>query len=41
VVNLGGATAVDVKTLIDLAHDQVKAQFDEDLSLEVELVGEW
>jgi UDP-N-acetylmuramate dehydrogenase len=41
VINLGGATAVDVKTLIDLAHDQVKSQFGEDLALEVELVGEW
>lgn len=41
VINLGGATAVEVKTLIDLAHDQVKAQFGKDLALEVELVGEW
>lgn len=41
IVNLGGARAVDVKALIDLAREQVKAQFDESLELEVELVGEW
>jgi UDP-N-acetylmuramate dehydrogenase len=41
IVNLGGATARDVKALIDLAQGEVKAQFGEDLELEVELVGEW
>jgi UDP-N-acetylmuramate dehydrogenase len=41
IVNLGGAKAVDVKALIELAQEQVKAQFNEDLELEVELVGEW
>jgi UDP-N-acetylmuramate dehydrogenase len=41
VVNLGGAAAADVKALIDLARAEVSAQFDEDLELEVELVGEW
>jgi UDP-N-acetylmuramate dehydrogenase len=41
IVNLGHATAKDIKTLIDLAHSEVKAQFGEDLELEVELVGEW
>jgi UDP-N-acetylmuramate dehydrogenase len=41
VVNLGGASASDVKALIDLMREQVKAQFGEELELEVELVGEW
>jgi UDP-N-acetylmuramate dehydrogenase len=41
IVNLGGSSAADVKALIDLARAEVKAQFDEDLELEVELVGAW
>jgi UDP-N-acetylmuramate dehydrogenase len=41
ILNLGDAMAIDVKALIDLIQEQVKAQFDEDLELEVELVGEW
>jgi UDP-N-acetylmuramate dehydrogenase len=41
IVNLGGATAADVKALIDLARGEVKAQFDQDLETEVELVGAW
>jgi UDP-N-acetylmuramate dehydrogenase len=41
VVNLGGAKAADVRALIELARKQVKAQFDQELELEVELVGEW
>jgi UDP-N-acetylmuramate dehydrogenase len=41
IVNLGGALASDVKSLIDLAQREVKARFDEDLELEVELVGQW
>jgi UDP-N-acetylmuramate dehydrogenase len=41
IINLGGAKASDVKALIDLALEQVKVQFDKDLELEVELVGEW
>lgn len=40
-INLGNATATDVKGLIDLAHDEVLAKFGVDLQLEVELVGEW
>jgi UDP-N-acetylmuramate dehydrogenase len=40
-VNLGEATASDVKALIDLAHEAVLKQFGIDLALEVELVGEW
>ena len=41
VVNLGGATAADVKSLIDLAKEQVKMQFQVNLELEIELVGAW
>jgi len=40
-VNLGDATAGDVRALIDLARSEVKRQFSEDLELEVELAGEW
>jgi len=40
-VNLGGATARDVKTLIDLARTRVREQFGVELELEIELVGEW
>jgi UDP-N-acetylmuramate dehydrogenase len=40
-VNHGEATATDVKTLIDLARQEVKAQFGVDLQLEIELVGVW
>jgi UDP-N-acetylmuramate dehydrogenase len=40
-VNVNNATAHDVKTLIDIAHDTVKEKFEVDLELEVELVGEW
>lgn len=41
IINLGDATASDVKALIDLARNEVKRQFGEELELEVELVGEW
>jgi UDP-N-acetylmuramate dehydrogenase len=41
IVNLGGARALDVKALIDLAQEQVREQFGVELELEVELVGEW
>jgi UDP-N-acetylmuramate dehydrogenase len=40
-INLGGARAADVFALIHLAHEVVKAKFEVDLELEVELVGEW
>lgn len=40
-VNLGQASASDVKALIDLAHAEVLAKFAVDLQLEVELIGEW
>jgi len=38
---LGGATAADVKALIDLARQAVQAQFGVTLELEVELLGDW
>ena len=41
IMNQGGATAADVKALIDLARRAVKAAFDVGLELEIELVGEW
>ncbi len=41
VINLGGARAVDVRALIDLMRAEVKAQFGEELELEVELAGDW
>ncbi len=40
-VNSGGATATDVKTLIDLARTTVRERFGLELELEIELVGEW
>jgi UDP-N-acetylmuramate dehydrogenase len=41
IVNLGGAKAADVRALIELTQKEVKARFDQDLELEVELVGQW
>lgn len=41
IVNLGGASAVDVATLIMEAHNRVYQQFGIDMELEVELRGEW
>ena len=41
IVNLGGATARDVRELIELAREQVWEQFGEELEPEVELVGDW
>ena len=41
VVNQGGATAADVKALIDLARGAVEEQFGISLELEIELLGEW
>ena len=41
IVNLGGATAADIKALIDLARQTVQEQFGVMLELEVELLGEW
>lgn len=41
VVNTGGASAADVKALIDLARDTVHTRFGVRLELEIELLGEW
>jgi UDP-N-acetylmuramate dehydrogenase len=40
-VNLGDASAADVRRLIDLAHERVKDQFNVNLELEIEMIGEW
>ena len=40
-VNSGGATATDVKAMIDLARAKVRERFGLELELEIELVGEW
>jgi UDP-N-acetylmuramate dehydrogenase len=41
IVNLGGAKAADVATLIREAHNRVREQSGIELELEVELRGEW
>jgi UDP-N-acetylmuramate dehydrogenase len=41
IINHGGATAADVKALIDLARSAVQTQLGVSLELEIELVGEW
>jgi UDP-N-acetylmuramate dehydrogenase len=41
VVNRGGATANDVKALIDLARQEVLTRFGVTLELEIELIGDW
>ena len=40
-VNLGGASATDIYSLICLAREQVSQKFGVTLELEIELVGEW
>ena len=40
-INRGGASAADVYALIELARSEVAVQFDVDLELEIELIGEW
>jgi UDP-N-acetylmuramate dehydrogenase len=40
-VNSGGATAADVKSLIDLAQRRVFDRFGVELALEIELLGDW
>jgi UDP-N-acetylmuramate dehydrogenase len=40
-VNAGGATAGDVKMLIDQACDQVLQHYGVELELEIELIGDW
>ena len=41
IVNIGDASAVDVKTLMERCQREVKEKFGVDLVPEVELVGEW
>ena len=41
IVNLGGATATDIASLIVEAHQEVLTRFHIHLSLNVELLGEW
>jgi UDP-N-acetylmuramate dehydrogenase len=41
VINRGGATADDVRALVDLAQQAVESQFGVALELEIELIGEW
>jgi UDP-N-acetylmuramate dehydrogenase len=41
IVNLGGATASDVRFLMDLAHDTVLRETGHDLTVEILLVGEF
>jgi UDP-N-acetylmuramate dehydrogenase len=41
IVNIGDASAQDVKMLMDLCRKTVKEKFGVDLTPEVELVGEW
>jgi UDP-N-acetylmuramate dehydrogenase len=40
-LNMGNASADDVKALIDLAREQVQQRFGVELELEIELIGEW
>jgi len=40
-MNTGGATAADVRALMDLVREQVRAAFGEWLEPEIEFVGEW
>ena len=40
-VNLGGASAADIYSLICIARERVAAQFGVTLELEIQLVGEW
>jgi len=41
IVNIGDASAMDVKTLMERCQREVKERFGVDLVPEVELVGEW
>ena len=40
IVNLGGATSADIKTLVTLAHKQVKQKLNINLSREIEYIGD-
>ena len=39
VINKGGATAADVRQLMQDVHDRVKEQFDVELEPEVKMIG--
>src|SRR4030042_6540404 len=41
IINMGGATAADVKALIDLIKLEVKNKFNIDLEEEIRYLGEW
>ncbi len=41
IVNEGGATAADVRRLIDRVRAEVKKRFGAELETEVEMVGRW
>ncbi|MGH7837124.1 MAG: UDP-N-acetylmuramate dehydrogenase, partial [Candidatus Binataceae bacterium] len=41
IVNLGGASAGEVRALIELARERVRARAGVTLEAEVRLVGEW
>jgi UDP-N-acetylmuramate dehydrogenase len=41
IVNHGGATAADVRALIELARQTVQARFGVSLEMEIELIGDW
>lgn len=41
IVNLGSARANDVLDLISLIREEIWQQFDVELELEIELIGEW
>jgi UDP-N-acetylmuramate dehydrogenase len=41
IVNVGGATAADVLSLIQAARRAVKDRFGIDLELEIEFLGDW
>jgi UDP-N-acetylmuramate dehydrogenase len=41
IINKGGATADDVKKLIDKARSEVQKQFDIELQEEIRYLGEW
>ncbi|HMI48306.1 MAG TPA: hypothetical protein VK481_06535 [Gemmatimonadaceae bacterium] len=40
-VNLGKATAKDVRELIQLAQDKVRERFDQNLKVEIGFIGEF
>lgn len=41
IVNRGAAKALEVRKLMELARERVQREFDIELELEIELVGEW